>query len=84
MFSVCSCAANKEKSMTVNSVDINRFMGPWYVIAIIPNFMEKNAVNGIESYTLKENNKIAIEYKFKVKSPNGKEKSCIPKLLSMI
>jgi len=65
--------------MTVDYIDINRFMGPWYVIAIIPNFMEKNAVNGIETYTLGDNNKIDIEYRFNVKNPKGKEKVMHPK-----
>jgi apolipoprotein D and lipocalin family protein len=65
--------------MTVPVVDINRFMGSWYVIAIIPNFMEKNAVNGIETYALKENNRIDIEYSFRQKTPQGKQKILHPK-----
>jgi apolipoprotein D and lipocalin family protein len=79
LFSSCRSKVNKENNMTVDYVDINRFMGPWYVIAIIPNFMEKNAVNGIETYTLKENNKIGIEYRFRVKTAQGKEKVMHPK-----
>ncbi len=79
MISGCTSISTKEKTMTVPYVDIDRFMGPWYVIAIIPNFMEKNAVNGIETYTLKENNKIGIEYRFNVKTPQGKEKVMDPK-----
>jgi apolipoprotein D and lipocalin family protein len=79
LISACHSKTAKENSMTVPFVDINRFMGPWYVIAIIPNFMEKNAVNGIESYTLKENNKIDIEYSFRQNSPQGKEKIMHPK-----
>jgi len=75
----CKSAALKENTMTIPYVEINRFMGPWYVIGIIPNFMEKNAVNGIETYTLKENNKIGIEYRFNVKTPQGKEKVMHPK-----
>lgn len=75
----CTSISTKENTMTVPYVDVNRFMGPWYVIAIIPNFMEKNAVNGIETYTRKENNKIIIEYRFNVKTPQGKEKVMHPK-----
>lgn len=64
---------------TVEYVDLNRFMGRWYVIGIIPNFIEKNAVNGIETYTLNEDGTIAIEYQFRNKSSQGKLKTMHPK-----
>jgi apolipoprotein D and lipocalin family protein len=55
----------KEYSMeTVEYVDIDKFMGDWYVIGVIPNFIEKTAVNGIESYTRKSENEIGIQYTF--------------------
>ncbi len=63
----------------VEYVDLNRFMGSWYVIGIIPNFIEKNAVNGIETYTLNDDGTIAIEYRFRKKSPDGKLKIMHPK-----
>jgi apolipoprotein D and lipocalin family protein len=59
---------------TVENVDLKRFMGSWYVMGIIPNFIEKNAVNGIETYTLKDDGSIAIEYQFRKNSPDGKLK----------
>ncbi|MDH3935419.1 MAG: lipocalin family protein, partial [Gammaproteobacteria bacterium] len=37
---------------SVEYVDINRFMGDWYVIANIPTFVETGAHNAIESYAL--------------------------------
>ena len=37
---------------TVEFVDLERFMGDWYVIANIPTFIEKGATNAIESYKL--------------------------------
>lgn len=67
------------KMQTVEHVELDRFMGSWYIIGIIPNFIEKNAVNGIESYSLNEDNSIAIEYKFFKKSPQGKLKVMHPK-----
>ena len=33
-------------------VDLERFMGDWYVIASIPTFIEKDAYNAVESYRL--------------------------------
>jgi apolipoprotein D and lipocalin family protein len=53
-----------ENMETVNYLDIDRFMGDWYVIAIIPNFIEKYARNGIESYKRGKGNKIEITYTF--------------------
>ncbi len=64
---------------TVPMVDLDRFMGSWYVIAILPNMIEKNAVNGIESYSMNKDGTIAITYKFRKGSPTGKEKTLTPK-----
>ena len=33
-------------------VDIPRYMGDWYVIAVIPTRLEKDAFNAVESYRL--------------------------------
>ena len=56
----------KEQEMkTVDKVDLEKFMGDWYVIGIIPNFIEKHAINGIESYELIENDRVKIDYRFK-------------------
>lgn len=64
---------------TVDRVDIDKFIGSWYVIAILPNAIEKNAVNGIESYALNPDGTIAITYKFRKGSKDGKEKVMTPK-----
>ena len=43
---------NFSKMETVANVDIERFMGDWYVIGNIPTFIEKGATNAIAvSYT---------------------------------
>jgi apolipoprotein D and lipocalin family protein len=39
-------------------VDIPRYMGDWYVIANIPNFIEKDCIRSIESYALRPDGKI--------------------------
>jgi len=63
---------------TVERVELDKFMGSWYVIAILPNFMEKNAANGIETYTLLEDGTIGVTYKFRKGGINGKEKLLTP------
>jgi len=72
-------SACKEYDMkTVEKVDIERFMGDWYVIGVIPNFIEKNAINGIESYELLDNDRVKIDYRF-TDTRTGKVKHMQPK-----
>ncbi len=78
MFTGCT-TVKLSKLETVSKVDIERFMGKWFVIGLIPTFIEKNAVNGIEHYELKDNNKIAITYTFNQHSADGKLKTMKPK-----
>ena len=47
-----ACAAERPELDTVDYVDLDRFMGDWYVIANIPTFVEKGAHNAIETYAL--------------------------------
>ena len=63
---------------TVQKVDIERFMGDWYVIAVIPNFIEKHAMNGIESYELLDEERVKIDYRF-TDQRTGKAKHMQPK-----
>ncbi|WP_078119805.1 lipocalin family protein [Thiosocius teredinicola] len=43
------CSTNRPMP-TVSSVDIDRFMGDWYVIASIPTPFEKDIYNAVENY----------------------------------
>lgn len=49
---------------TVKQVDLQRFMGDWYVIANIPTFVEKGAHNALESYALNPDGSIATTFRF--------------------
>lgn len=42
------------KDQIVDKVDIQRFMGDWFVIASIPTPFEKDVYNGLESYRWNE------------------------------
>ena len=59
---------------TVPHVDLDRFMGDWYVVANIPTFIERNAVNAVESYSLRKDGDIDITFIFHDKKPDGKKK----------
>ncbi len=64
---------------TVDYVDINRFMGDWYVIANIPTFIETEAHNAIESYRLNEDGTVATTFSFNDGGFNGQKKVYQPK-----
>jgi apolipoprotein D and lipocalin family protein len=48
-----------------DDLDLDRFMGDWYVIANIPTFIEKGAHNAIESYRLTEEGNVATTFRFR-------------------
>lgn len=56
---------------TVPRVDLDRFMGDWYVIANIPTFIEREAYNAIESYERVEDKQIATTFRFNKSSFDG-------------
>lgn len=67
-------AAEKEQDL-VDYVDLERFMGDWYVISNIPTPFEKGAVNAIETYTWNEEKQIVdVAFTYRADSLNGKVK----------
>ena len=64
-----------EKLKTVEYVDIERFMGDWYVISNIPTFIEKRATNAVESYRLNNKREIETTFSFHEDSPKGDGKT---------
>jgi len=60
-------------------VDLQRFMGDWYVIANIPTFIEKGAHNAIESYRLAEDGTIATTFTFRADGFEGELKRYTPR-----
>jgi apolipoprotein D and lipocalin family protein len=69
-----ACAGNQPPLATVDHVDLERFMGDWYVIANIPTFIEKGAHNAVESYELKPDGSIATTFVFRQDGFEGEEK----------
>jgi apolipoprotein D and lipocalin family protein len=59
------CAAAPPALPTVDHVDLERFMGDWYVIANIPTAIEKGAHNAVESYRLDDDGTIATTFTFR-------------------
>ena len=57
------------------SVDIQRFMGDWYVIANIPTFIEKGAHGARETYRLDADGTIDTTFSFRADSLEGAVKT---------
>ncbi|MCB1686511.1 MAG: lipocalin family protein [Pseudomonadales bacterium] len=62
---------------TVEHVDIERFMGDWYVMAAIPTPFERGAHNAVESYTLRDDGTVLTEFSYNKGSLNGPEKRMV-------
>ena len=73
------CAADGPELKTVEYVDLEKFMGPWYVIANIPTFVEKDAHNAVESYRLDDDGTIATTFTFLKGGFDGKRKEYNPR-----
>jgi apolipoprotein D and lipocalin family protein len=64
---------------TVEKVDLERFMGSWYVIASIPTFFEKDVYNGIESYRSKDDGTVETTFSFNKGGFDGPLKTYHPR-----
>jgi apolipoprotein D and lipocalin family protein len=64
---------------TVEHVDLERFMGDWYVIANIPTFVEQGAHNAVESYRLEDDGTIATTFTFRDGGFDGKPREYNPR-----
>lgn len=63
---------------TATVVDLERFMGDWYVIATIPTFIETNAYNAMESYRLAGDGIVATTFSFREGGFEGEHKTYRP------
>lgn len=63
---------------TVEYVDLDRFMGDWYVVANIPTFLERGAHNAVESYELKPDGTVATTFTFRDGGFDGEAKTYHP------
>ena len=79
-----ACAGSKmneiaTKIATVKQVDLPRFMGDWYVIAVIPTVIETESYNAIENYKLNSDATIATTFTFNKGASDGPVKTYHPK-----
>jgi apolipoprotein D and lipocalin family protein len=75
IISVTGCASSLPPIQPVPQVDIQRFMGKWYVIASIPTHFEKDAYNAVETYSLDADGHVATSFRFRDGSFESKVKT---------
>ena len=63
----------------VARVDLNRFMGDWFVIASIPTFIEKDAYNALETYRLADDGTIETTFTFRDGGFDGEPERYTPR-----
>lgn len=69
--SACTTSGSLPPLEKVPAVDLDRFMGDWYVLASIPTFLETGAHNAVENYTRNPDGTIAIKFTYKRNSFEG-------------
>jgi apolipoprotein D and lipocalin family protein len=77
--SACGVSPEKVTVPVVEKVDLQRFMGPWYVIGVIPTFIEKDIYNAIETYELAPDGTIKTTFTFNQGAFDGEAKVMNPK-----
>ncbi|MGJ8649230.1 MAG: lipocalin family protein [Opitutaceae bacterium] len=72
------CASSKAPLPMAKDVDIDRFMGRWYVVGYTPILVDKAAHNAIEHYRLDDAKKIQTTYQFRDGGFDGELKTHTP------
>ena len=76
---IAGCATSRPLLPTVEKVDLKRYMGPWYVIACIPTFIETEAYNALEEYRLEADGTIDTVFTFNQGGFDGPPKRYNPR-----
>lgn len=74
---LAGCAGIPQDGHHVDEVELERFMGDWFVIAHIPLSPEKEAWNAVESYRLDED-RVHINFQFRKGAADGPLKTYTP------
>jgi apolipoprotein D and lipocalin family protein len=75
---LAACSSNPPIP-AAGKVELERFMGDWYVIANIPTYLERGAHNAVESYRLDADGSIATTFTFRDGAFDGPEKVMRPR-----
>ena len=73
------CRTGRLEPIEVPQVNLERFMGEWYVIAQIPTPFVKNAYNAVQKYQLNADGTISTTFQYREGGFDGKEKTLTPR-----
>lgn len=62
LFFLAACSSTPMTASDTPSIDLQRFMGVWHVIAHVPYFGERGHVASRDEYTLRDNGSIGVRY----------------------
>lgn len=71
---LAACAADGTVPRATQ-VDVQRYMGDWYVIAAIPTRMEKDVINPVESYRAMPDGTVGTTYRYRKDAVGGELKT---------
>src|SRR5215475_1948274 len=74
-----ACRSVTLKPLQLPQVDIERFMGEWYVIANIPTPFVKDAYNAVQKYELNADGTVSTTFTYREGGFDGKLKTLKPK-----
>jgi apolipoprotein D and lipocalin family protein len=79
MMAAAGCSSRSHEPVaTVPDLDLQRFMGDWYVIAHIPTRPEREAYNAVESYRLDDQGRVQTTFTFRKGGFDGPLKEYTP------
>lgn len=61
----CQTPAQRPPLATVSQLDLDRYMGDWYVIAVIPTWLERDAYDAVERYERRPDGRIATTFTYR-------------------
>lgn len=79
VFAACRGDATEPNQELAEFVDIDRFMGSWYVHGYTPTLLDKEAYDATETYEQADDGKILTTYRFRKGGHEGKWKTLRPK-----
>jgi len=73
---MAGCATEpKSAPETVTSVDLDRYMGRWYVISHVPYFLERGKVASYDTYARRADGRLTNNFTFREGTVDGPEKT---------
>jgi apolipoprotein D and lipocalin family protein len=76
--SACSMMGPEKPPLpTVSYVDLQRYMGPWYIVASVPLDFERGAHDAVETYALNPDGSIATVFQRRQDRFDGEQKTSV-------